>query len=249
MFRMILVLIFSIGLIQAQPKVTQSITMIDDDPPGRKIQIETSTSDSTLRIIVEKDGEIEEEILPLNSLSDDIINRKLAEFDIGLHGIHFKPFHGQAICNEKEAWLGVQIQPLSEQLQKYFGVKQKGGVLVAEVTEGSPAEKAGLKAGDIILKVDDSEISSTSLLKEIIRHNKPGTEITVRYIRGGKEKTQMVKLGEYDYGDNYSRYSFDPDIFRQTLPRIDRHLLPDPEQFKKFDFYALPNSDLRQEMD
>ncbi len=60
----------------------------------------------------------------------------------------------------RRARLGISAQKLTPQLAEYFGVRQGKGVLVLEVRGGSPGEKAGLKAGDCIVKIDDKEVDS-----------------------------------------------------------------------------------------
>ena len=58
-------------------------------------------------------------------------------------------------------WLGVTVQDLKGDLAQYYGVEDKGGVLVAEVVAGDPADKAGIKAKDVILKVNGEKVSSS----------------------------------------------------------------------------------------
>jgi serine protease Do len=83
--------------------------------------------------------------------------------------------------------LGVATQSLSGQLAKHFGVER--GVLVSEVTEDSAASKAGIRAGDIITKVNDASIDDTGdLVRELARRD---GEVTIEIVRGGK--TQTVK--------------------------------------------------------
>jgi len=111
------------------------------------------------------------------------------------------------LLNEKGGFLGVQIQDLSEQLSGYFKVKDGNGVLVSEVVKDSPAEKAGLKAGDIITKVDDKDIENAGDLTMTVRGYEPESKVSVAIIRDGKKKNLKVILGEaensfmYKFGD------------------------------------------------
>jgi len=85
-------------------------------------------------------------------------------------------------------WIGIYMQPeLTEDLAKKFGVKK--GVLVTEVVKSSPAEKAGIKAGDIIQKVNDKEVNSPLDLKNEILKVEIGEKITLTLIRKGEEIT------------------------------------------------------------
>jgi C-terminal processing protease CtpA/Prc len=111
------------------------------------------------------------------------------------------------LLNEKGGFLGVQIQDLSEQLRGYFKVKDGNGVLVSEVVKDSPAQKAGLKAGDIITKVDDKDIENAGDLTMTVRGYEPETKVSVSVIRDGKKKNLKAILGEaensfmYKFGD------------------------------------------------
>ena len=119
------------------------------------------------------------------------------------HKMMDKPF----LIDEKAGFLGVQIQDLSEQLSDYFKIKDGNGVLVSEVVEDSPAEKAGLKAGDIITKVDEEDIENADDLTLTIRGYEPETKVSVSIIRDGKKKKLKATLGEaendyiYEFGD------------------------------------------------
>lgn len=85
-------------------------------------------------------------------------------------------------------WIGIYMQPeLTEDLAKKFGVKK--GVLVTEVIKSSPAEKAGIKAGDVIQKVNDKEVNSPLDLKNEILKREIGEKIKLTLIRKGKEIT------------------------------------------------------------
>ena len=87
--------------------------------------------------------------------------------------------------------LGVQLNELTPQLAEYFGVKD-GGVLVASVTQDSPAEKAGLKAGDVITSIDGDRVRRTADLFDELT-DKEG-EVTVGILRDKKESTVKATL-------------------------------------------------------
>jgi len=91
-------------------------------------------------------------------------------------------------------WLGVAVQDITPDLAEAFGVKE--GVLVTRVIPGSPAEKAGLKAGDVIIAVNGEKVSNFRDLQFKIIKLKPGTEATVTVLRKGEKKTLKVKIGE-----------------------------------------------------
>ncbi|MGH8147924.1 MAG: Do family serine endopeptidase [Rhodanobacteraceae bacterium] len=92
--------------------------------------------------------------------------------------------------------IGVSIQAVSEGIAKSKGLKQAQGALVAEVQPGSPADKAGLKVGDVITGVDGHEIYESAQVPPIVAMIAPGTEMNVKILRNGKPMTVKVKVGE-----------------------------------------------------
>ena len=96
-------------------------------------------------------------------------------------------------------WLGVYIQDINENLKKAFGLDTDKGVLVSSVVEGSPAEEAGIKPGDVILKIDGKEIENSLELRTKIASSSPGTKVTITLLRDGKKKKVDVILGEMEH--------------------------------------------------
>jgi serine protease Do len=93
-------------------------------------------------------------------------------------------------------WLGVGIQPVTEDLASKFGVKEGEGVLINEVFESDPAAKAGIQPGDIITKVGGKSIDTPSTLSRTIASTLPGQKIEVEVYRDGKRKLLTVELAE-----------------------------------------------------
>ncbi|MBF0329852.1 MAG: DegQ family serine endoprotease [Nitrospirae bacterium] len=93
-------------------------------------------------------------------------------------------------------WLGVQIQPLTAELSKQFNLKDENGALLVDVVEGGPADKAGLKRGDVITEYDGKKIENPSLFKNMVASTKPGKTVRVRLIRDGSVLTTNVVVGE-----------------------------------------------------
>lgn len=93
-------------------------------------------------------------------------------------------------------WLGVSIQKLTPELAESFGYNSTKGALVGQVQPDSPAAKAKLEPGDIIVKVDDVEISDTNQLRNYIASRKPGSVANVQVFRKGEIKNFRVTLGE-----------------------------------------------------
>lgn len=92
-------------------------------------------------------------------------------------------------------FMGITIQDLTPGLASAFGAKVDKGVVVADVTADSPAEKAGIKKGDIILQADGKSVDKDTL-HMMTAERAPGSTLSLKIIRDGKEQTINVKLGE-----------------------------------------------------
>jgi serine protease Do len=93
-------------------------------------------------------------------------------------------------------WIGVQIQPVTPEIADSLGIKKAEGALVAEPQSGSPAAKAGVKAGDIILSVNGDPVKDARGLARTISAMAPGTSVKLGILRDGKEDTVTLTLGE-----------------------------------------------------
>jgi len=89
-------------------------------------------------------------------------------------------------------WLGISVQDLTPEMAEQFQVKEKEGILVAQVHQGTGAEKAGLVSGDIIKSVDDKTIKNTSELIKEIQKKKVGQKVKLGLVRDGKPTTLEV---------------------------------------------------------
>jgi S1-C subfamily serine protease len=94
------------------------------------------------------------------------------------------------------AYLGVQPQPLTDDLREAFKVPQDQGVLVATVMQASPAERAGLRAGDVIVRMDRRAIRGIRDVHRTLAYFEPGEQVQVEYIRDGRPSVVTVALGE-----------------------------------------------------
>ncbi len=92
-------------------------------------------------------------------------------------------------------WLGIMIQDITPELAKSFGIKNDKGVLISDIVKGSPAEKAGLMRGDVILRFDDKEIENAHKLSQLAAATPPGTLTKIDFLRNGQEKTISLKVG------------------------------------------------------
>ncbi len=93
-------------------------------------------------------------------------------------------------------WLGVSIQPLTPELAKSFGAKDTKGILVSDVMPDSPAARAGIKPGDIVVEYDGKKMEAPADLQRAVGLTNPGQEVHVKVWRDTGEKTLSFKIGE-----------------------------------------------------
>ena len=93
--------------------------------------------------------------------------------------------------------IGVMIQEVTKELAESFGLAKPGGALVTLVQKGGPAEKAGLKTKDVIMKFDGKAVSTSSDLPRIVGATKPGSKVSVQVWRNGSTKKMMVLVDEF----------------------------------------------------
>src|SRR4029077_410218 len=91
-------------------------------------------------------------------------------------------------------WFGVSIQEMTPVLAKSFGLTEKKGALVAEVVAGSPAEKAGIQQGDVIMEFDGKAVADSQELPRIVASTPVGKSVNVKVLRNGKALDQQVKI-------------------------------------------------------
>jgi serine protease Do len=98
-------------------------------------------------------------------------------------------------------YMGVGIQDVSPSLAKQFNVQENSGALVTEIRPKSPAEKAGLKEGDVITEIDGKPVKDSRHLKLQVASIAPGTKIPLKVSRDGEQKSIEVTLKEYPKDD------------------------------------------------
>jgi len=93
-------------------------------------------------------------------------------------------------------WLGVGIQDITADLARSLDVEPGSGVLISEVFENTPAEKAGIQPTDIVVEMNGEAVTSTTELRNKVAMIKPGTEVRLKVLRNGKEKNIKIVLDE-----------------------------------------------------
>jgi membrane-associated protease RseP (regulator of RpoE activity) len=96
----------------------------------------------------------------------------------------------------KRAYLGVRLLDLSDELREYYGAPKDSGLLVASVEDDSPAVKAGIRVGDIIVSVDGKDVESSSDLRRGLRDKKDGDSARIEILRGRARQTVVATVIE-----------------------------------------------------
>lgn len=102
----------------------------------------------------------------------------------------------------KRGWLGVALQPIDDSIAEYYQLADKKGALIAEVMMDSPAEKAGVEAGDIVRQVDSTVVEDSRELTAYVGSKTPNTKVRLDILRNGKMIAKTVTLGERDVPDS-----------------------------------------------
>jgi serine protease Do len=172
-----------------RPRSAQQFTrLVRETAPGRsvKMTVVRGGSKRTLDITPETRDSVTMQQFP--GIAGDVFRALPRDFDYRFdqQGPWAESFFGTP------RRMGVSIVPLSDQLAAYFGVKE--GVLVSEVSSGTPAAAAGIQAGDVITAVNGRSIMSSAELVREVREAEAGSTIDVRLTRNHKEMTVKVML-------------------------------------------------------
>ncbi|MGB9716785.1 MAG: Do family serine endopeptidase, partial [Thermodesulfovibrionales bacterium] len=144
---------------------------------------------------------------PLVNIKGELIGINTAIFSRtgGYQGIGFavpsnmvRPIMTQLIQKGKitRGWLGVTIQELTPELSQKFGLDKTTGALVSDVTKGSPADRAGILRGDIILEFNGREVKDVGNLRNMVAQSKIGSQVSIKILRSGKEYTVRLVIAE-----------------------------------------------------
>ncbi len=95
-------------------------------------------------------------------------------------------------------WLGIGIQEITPVLEKSFGLKDKHGVLVSDVYKGTPAEKAGIERGDVIVQFDGKSVDEPKDLSRMVASTSVGKTVNIKLLREGSAMERTVKVGEME---------------------------------------------------
>lgn len=154
--------------------------LVSETPPGRTVKLAINRAGQTRRLDVQLESG------PEPFFRSEIVIPPIPEIKIPPFDVHV--FHGGAT-------FGISADELTPQLAAYFGVEQGKGVLVREVEAGSPAEKAGLKAGDCIVRANSAEVASVGDLRRALRRDsKAKRKVALSIVRNRQGQTITVEL-------------------------------------------------------
>lgn len=145
---------------------------------------------------------------PLINLDGEVVGINTAIFSRsgGYMGIGFAiPINMARIISQQlteegkvvRGYLGVVIQDLTPSLAESFGLEQSEGVLVAEVAENTPADRAGLQQGDVILELNGAPMANAGQLRNRVALLSPGTEVSLELMRNQRRRTVELTIGEF----------------------------------------------------
>lgn len=160
------------------------IAYVRKTPPGEKA-----------KIIVDRNGKSRKFEVKVEKYKSRMIIDRIEDFG---HGFGFYS------DDSESGFLGVDMYDLTDGLREYFDVKDDEGVLVVNVIEDSPAEKAGFKSGDIIVKVGKRVIEDSDDLRKAISKHEPDEKVKIEYIRNKKKSSKTVTLGEREGFDGHN---------------------------------------------
>jgi serine protease Do len=177
-------------------------TAVRDAKPGDEVKVVVVRDgrEKTLAVTLGK-RQVKKMVLKLGegdqpgdlALGLDQLHRRLKAGDDKQMQLYLSP---ESFSSGSAPFLGVQMTPLSDQLGRYFGAPAGQGVLVGEVVADSPADEAGLAAGDIILRVGDREISAPEDVRKALAKAEAGDKVEITVLRDHAERTLAATLAE-----------------------------------------------------
>jgi serine protease Do len=121
-----------------------------------------------------------------------------------------RPIVQKLIAGEEilRGYLGVQIEPVSEDFADALGIPERRGEFIQRVERGEAAERAGLQAGDVVLTIDGKAVTPDQTLSFIVANISPGTTVPVEYLRDGERRTTRVTVGRRPSAEQLAQQQF-----------------------------------------
>ena len=135
---------------------------------------------------------------------------------------------------EKRKYIGVYLETINQELLEYFGVKEESGLLVTRLTKDGPAEKAGLKVGDVIIRVDGKRVDSVDELSEMIQDRKKGDKVKIELIRNKKPLAIEVEVEEEERQGLGWSYDFSREAWGDFSGELERQFEKSRDIYEKY---------------
>ena len=159
-------------------------------------------------------------------------------------------------------YLGVQLTDLTPELRQHFGVGEEHGVLVGHVEEGSPADKAGIQVGDILVRVEDQPIEGSFAVSRVVRPKKDGEPIALEIVRDGRAQQLTATMAERERREidvapllwkakgmpGQPGEEFEMEVVGPAMQRLEG-LLASPELKERMDVVKLRNIELEKKLE
>ena len=182
------------------------------------VRVRESAPDTTVRIKLVRKGLVKEMAVKIGKPESGWGDRRI-----------------QVLASGNRAWLGVRLHELNDDLAGYFRVNPDEGALILNVYDKSPAQKAGLKAGDVIVRIGKEKVYQPGDVTDILRDFKPGDKVEMAVVRQGRETTVQAELEKgtgrlnflgVPFGAPLERWDWRPDVrIRDDAQRGDADIL------------------------
>ena len=163
--------------------------LIRETPPGRSITLEISRGGSLQNISVELGDRTDVYVRKMKGKMRDFGGA----YSFSMPNVEELPDMPE-VMDPRTPVLGINAEDLTSQLGSYFGAPNNAGILVREVRPGTPADKAGLKAGDVITKVEGKEVRNLADLRTQLREKSNQASVNMSVLRKGSEVVVTVPI-------------------------------------------------------
>ena len=189
--------------------VAELVRLVRETPPGREVRLGVVRDGSTREVTLEvgrRPGLDEARLERIRERTEramerhgEAMERLRQHMEDGEFDFEVDVGDGNVFFVGGGARLGVRLQSLTDQLAEHFGVGDRGGALVTSVEEDSPAATAGLRAGDVIVRIGDRDVEEPGDATAAVRAADAGP-VTVTFVRDGRERTVTAELPEREEG-------------------------------------------------
>jgi hypothetical protein len=194
-----------------------------EDVDGAIAKVKDLDPGATVKMVVVREGKREVLTAVLGDRADMAAKLESKDFEVTAKDDDEDEYYNFRIPRVKRffkdinlgqgGYIGVEIRDISADLGSYFGVGCCEGVLVLGVVEDSPAATAGLKDGDVIIKVDGEDVGHSGEFAAYVRDHEPGDKLDITFLRSKETRRVTVEVGENDCSRIFLNQAGEPDVF------------------------------------